>query len=68
MMLTSRLKQCRTARGLTIKELSVLSGVDKQTIMRLERSTIFTAHFDTMTRVAAALGLSVSSVFPDKKA
>lgn len=66
-MLANMLKQCRTAKGLSVKELSVLSGVSANTIRSIEnKPVIFRISWDTMVRLSAALGLAIGSVFPDK--
>lgn len=66
-MLANRLKQCRTAKGMSVKELSALSGVGEWTIRSIEnKPVIHRIKWDTMTSLSAALGLKVASVFPTK--
>lgn len=67
-MLKNRLKQFRTAQGLSVKELSVLSGVSVDTIKRIEKArVIHQINWDTMTRLSAAMGLHANAVFPTKE-
>lgn len=67
-MLANRLKQWRTAKGMTVKELSVLSGVSAHTIRDIEnKSVIHKIAWDTMMRLSSALGLSANAVFPTKE-
>lgn len=67
-MLANRLKECRTAQGLSVKELSVLSGVSVETIKRIEKArVIHQISWDTMTRLSAAMGLHANAVFPSKE-
>ena len=66
-MIISRVKQCRFARDMSIKELCKRSGVSEYTICKLERQTeIPTIRFETMKRVANALEFGVNVVFPMK--
>ena len=67
-MLANRLKQWRTAKGMTVKELSVLSGVSAHTIRDIEnKSVIHKITWDTMMRLSSALGLGANAVFPTKE-
>ena len=67
-MLANRLKQWRTAKGMTVKELSVLSGISTHTIRDIEnKSVIHKIDWDTMMRLSSALGLSANAVFPTKE-
>lgn len=63
-MIISRLKQCRTAKGFTRKELATLAGVTPGTIRVLERAEMHcSVRWDTMRKLAAALELPINSVF-----
>ena len=62
-MLCNRIKQCRTARGLTRKQLADAAQVDVRTIRRLENCPHGRASWETMSAIAAALGLKIDSVF-----
>lgn len=62
-MLCNRIKQCRTARGLTRKQLADAAQVDVRTITRLENCTHGMASWETMRAIAGALGLRIDSVF-----
>lgn len=58
-MMTPR--QLRRARGLTIDELSVRTGIDTSALSRFERG-IRQPHDHHLTAIAAALGISKSKL------
>lgn len=64
-MLKNRLKQCRTARRLTVKQLSERSGMRAETIRSIEnRKVLATLPWSTITRLSDGLGLKPNQVFP----
>ena len=54
--ITLRLKELRTARGWSQAELSRRSGIHKSTIFRLETGKRRGADFETLEKLAKALG------------
>lgn len=64
-MLSNRLKQCRTARRMTIKELAVRSGLSLRCIYNLEGKRNPSPHSHTMSAICGALGMTPNQVFPD---
>lgn len=64
-MLQNRLKQCRTAKQLSVKELAERSGVTAETIRSIEnRKVLATLPWSTITRLSEGLGLKPNQVFP----
>ena len=64
-MLQNRLKQCRTAKRLSVKELAERSGVTAETIRSIEnRKVIATLPWSTIKRLSEGLGLKPNHVFP----
>jgi len=53
----------RTKRGLTQRELSELANVNQATISELESGKQQRADFDTLERLATALGVSLARLF-----
>lgn len=64
-MLSNRLKQCRTARRMTIKELAVRSGLSLHCIYALEGKRNPQPHASTMSAICGALGMTPRQVFPE---
>lgn len=53
----SRVKELRTERVMSLRELSKAAGVSKDTIWRLESGTSTNAHPSTIRKLAKALGV-----------
>ncbi|HXG24649.1 MAG TPA: XRE family transcriptional regulator [Chthonomonadales bacterium] len=58
--LGGRLQRIRFRRGLSVRELAELAGVNKNTILRLEKG--LTPSYGTLTRVCEALGIHVAQL------
>ena len=64
-MLKNRLKQCRTARRLTVKQLSERSGMTASSIRNIEnRAVLGTLPWSTIKCLSEALGMKPNQVFP----
>ena len=57
-----RLRELRTARGLTQVQLAELCGMPQSTISRIESGSTTGVDFETLDRVAAALGVHPSEL------
>ena len=67
-MLSNRLKQCRTARGLSVKELAARSGVSARLIYKIENARNYTApRWPTIHALSAGLDLPANRVFPERR-
>lgn len=67
-MLGNRLKQCRTARNLSRKQLAEMSGVSYAGIRDIEgKESISRIDLDVMRKLCNALELKPNQVFPDAK-
>lgn len=64
-MLRNRLKQCRTARRMTVKELARRAGVGVHCIYKLEGKRNPSPHIHTMSAICGALGMTPNQVFPE---
>lgn len=64
-MLRNRLKQCRTARRMTVKELAQRAGVGVLCIYKLERKRNPQPRCRTMSAIYGALGMTPNQVFPE---
>lgn len=64
-MLSNRLKQCRTARHMSTKELAERAGVDVHCIYKLECKRNPAPHWRTMSAICGALGMTPNQVFPE---
>lgn len=51
------LKEARTRRKLTQEQLEDASGVDQSIISRIERGIVTNPEFDTVRKLAGALGI-----------
>lgn len=51
------LKEARAKRRLTQEELEAASGVDQSVISRIERGLVTNPEFDTVRKLAKALGI-----------
>jgi len=58
--LGGRIQRIRFRRGLSVRELAELAGVNKNTILRLEKG--LTPSYSTLTRVCEALGIHVAQL------
>lgn len=56
--LSSRIKAARESRGLSIRDLAELAGINKSQIVRIE-SGRSDPHYTTLLRIARALEVSV---------
>lgn len=61
-----RLKEIRTARGLTQEALGDEVGINAQHVARLETNRTATS-FDTLEKLALAFGIEVKDLFDFKK-
>lgn len=59
----NRLKKTREEKGLTQGQLAANSGVSRVTINGLENGKVAVAKTDTLTKIADALGVTVSYLF-----
>ena len=59
------LKQARERQGLTLAQLSELTGIDQGALSRLETGKNPNPTYDTISRMAAALGKVVRWTFQD---
>lgn len=57
----AKLKEARTAQGMTVRSLAEASGVDKSQISRIEGGRA-NATLDTITAMAAILGLTLDII------
>lgn len=57
-----RLRELRTARGLTQVQLAEMCGMPQSTISRIESGSTTGVDFDTLDRVASALGVHPSEL------
>ena len=61
----NRIKQIRTARRMTIKELAERSGISLRCIYKLEGKRNPSPHSHTMSAICGALGMTPRQVFPE---
>lgn len=57
----TRLRELRSARGLSRAELGRLAGISKATVVRLEQQARISCRGRTLARLAAALGQEPAS-------
>lgn len=62
----ARIRQLRIARGLTLDELALASGVSRAMISRIERAEA-SPTASLLARLCAALGLSLSAFFAEEE-
>jgi transcriptional regulator with XRE-family HTH domain len=60
--LGSHIKRARLAHGLSTRQLSAISGVERSAIIRLEADAIEQPSLDNLTRLARALELDEADV------
>ncbi|WP_240802405.1 helix-turn-helix transcriptional regulator [Streptomyces sp. A0642] len=60
-MIGTRIRDARALRGLSQERLGELSGVDRQTINRIEQGHVST-RIDTLLRIAEALDVPVAEL------
>lgn len=65
MTLAQRLRAYRLARGYTQAALSERAGVNENTYQRIERGKQPGCNLDTLLRIAAAYGVSLSELLKD---
>jgi transcriptional regulator with XRE-family HTH domain len=65
-MAENRIKQLRSKKGLTQRELAAAAETSQQQIQRIE-SGVQAARFDIAVRICAALGAPMEKVFPGTK-
>ena len=58
------LKTARKLKGISQQELAQMSGVDHSTISNIERGENTNPTWDTVCRIAAALGVLPQEIFP----
>ncbi len=61
-----RIRELRTAYGLTQEKLAFEAGVDKGHLSRLERG-LQSPTVKTLTKIAARLGVPLSELMPSKR-
>lgn len=61
--MANNLKKIRTEKNLTQGQLAELSGVSRQTIIKLEGEDVPPIKTTTLVKIADALGFSVADVF-----
>ncbi|HWT19721.1 MAG TPA: helix-turn-helix transcriptional regulator, partial [Variovorax sp.] len=61
-MIGERLKELRTVRGLSLRDLAAQAGVSATLLSQIERS-VTDPSLETMRRLAGVFGESVSSLF-----
>lgn len=62
--MTTRIREIRKGKGLTLEALAKAVGTTAQTIQRLETNNM-TVSIDWLTRIAAALGMSPAALLQD---
>jgi transcriptional regulator with XRE-family HTH domain len=65
-MATFRLRFLRTNKGLTQIQLAELTGLDQSHISKLETGATKPS-YDTLTRLAAALGITVADLLDESR-
>ena len=58
-----RLRELRKQRNLTQEVLAELSGVDQVTISYIEIGKVRNPHWETVSKIARALGVGVEELF-----
>lgn len=61
--MANNLKKIRTEKNLTQGQLAELSGVSRQTIIKIEGEDVPPIKTTTLVKIADALGFSVADVF-----
>ena len=59
----NRLRQLREEKGWTQAHLAEISGVSRPTIIALEKGNILSVKTETLSKIADALGETITSVF-----
>jgi transcriptional regulator with XRE-family HTH domain len=59
----SKLPDIMKEQGVTVDQLIDLTGLSKQTVIRLRREEILYAKYETLQKVARALGVKVDDLF-----
>ena len=62
----NNLKELRWKKGLSVIELSNLSGVSHSQITKIENGDSSDIYLDTAYKLSSALGVSVYDLFPTK--
>lgn len=60
-----RLKEIRQKAGMTQEKLAEVSGVSRPTIWQIENRFDYDTSIGTLERLAEALGVKVSDIFPE---
>jgi transcriptional regulator with XRE-family HTH domain len=60
---TSKLPDIMKEQGVTVDRLMDLTGLSKQTVIRLRREDILYAKYETLQKVARALEVKVDDLF-----
>ncbi len=63
-----RLAELRERAGMSQRELAVATGLDQNTISRMERGTMTNPSWSTLAAFASAFGVSVYEVLPEQVA
>jgi len=62
-MMGYKLREAREEKRLTQEELSAKSGVSRQTIIAIETVEGYNTTFNTLVKLADALGMTVDQIF-----
>jgi DNA-binding XRE family transcriptional regulator len=61
--MTTKIKELRNEKRLTQEELSMRSGVSRQTIVSIENDPSYNVTYKTLNAIAGALGVTVDQLF-----
>lgn len=61
----ARLRECRQAKGFTVRRLSLLTGIDKTQISNIERGEV-NLKLLTLFKLTDALKIYMSDIFVDE--
>lgn len=63
MIVGQNIRRLRYERGLKLRELAEKSGVAVSTLCELEKGTTVTGRYETLERVAKALGVTIADLW-----
>lgn len=61
-MIVQRIKKIRTAKGLSLRQMEVLTGISNQNISKVENGYAASTTIETLTRLLSPLGYKVAVV------
>ena len=67
MFVRNHVKALRKSFNISLAELSSRSGVNINTLRKIEKSSDYNCSYDVADRIAFALGVPIEVVFPDFK-